>query len=215
MKKLILILTIVSSLNIYAQPKDGYQSAMMESIASFSDIENMEDYQQTGNRFQRIAQMNPSEWLPLYYQALTRVYMSFGKGQDNDERDAHLEIADELLEKAEQLSENNVELVILDGYINMAKLSVNPAIRGVYMSSKVTGLFEKALAMSPENPRAMVMLARMKYGTAQFFKSGIEEPCALADKSLPYFETENDNTILPHWGEDTARGLLKACAKNG
>ena len=98
----------------------------------------------------------------------------------------------------------------------MAKLSVNPAIRGMLLTPKVNAQFGKAMEMDPQNPRAAAMLARMKYGTAQFFNSSTEESCALAERSLALFneESKTNRGINPSWGKGIAEGLLKACAKN-
>lgn len=97
----------------------------------------------------------------------------------------------------------------------MAKVSVSPALRGMTMSGKVNSYFEKALAMSPENPRANLMLGRWKFGTAQFFGSSMEEPCRLMQKSLSLFETLGQNNgIMPNWGKGDAVAMSKKCSEN-
>ncbi|MDZ7845941.1 MAG: hypothetical protein U5L96_03720 [Owenweeksia sp.] len=207
-------LIISFSLALSAQAeKDAYYLAMQEALDRYSNVNSLDDYQEITNTFERISQMEKEEWLPRYYSALTYVYMSFENGLENKERDNYLAIAEGFAGQAEELSENNVEIVILEGYIKMAKLNVNPAIRGMTMTPKVTGLFERARKMAPENPRAIMMLARMKYGTAQFFKSSIEESCALAEKSLELYEKETDRGIEPSWGKEIAENLMSACSR--
>ncbi len=216
MKKLIATLTFMVALSFATQAQNNaFISAMEKAVNSYQQIENMADYQQTANQFKRIAEMNPDEWLPQYNLGLTYVYMSFEKGLDGDRRDELLAVAAEYTEQAETLSPENVEIVVLKGYVKMAKLSVNPALRGMYMTPQVNSLFEKALAMDPNNPRALIMFARMKYGTAQFFRSSTDDACQMARKSLEQFERESEGGIYPHWGANQARGVIKACDANG
>lgn len=208
------MLMICISLTLPAKAEnDAYQQAMQKALAELKSVESIEDYQKIANTFERIGEMEKDTWLPRYYSALTYVYMSFDSDLKNSARDNYLDIAQEMANQAEVLSENNVEIVILHGYIKMAKLSVNPALRGMTMTPQVMGLFEKARAMAPENPRAAVMLARMKYGTARFFKSSIEESCQLAQESLVLYEKETDRGIEPYWGKNLAESLIKACDK--
>ena len=195
---------------------DGYQKAMENALTQMREAEGMEDLQNVANQFSRIASAETDEWLPLYYAGLTHVYMSFQNGLEADQRDEILEQALELADKADGLSHENAEIMVLQGYITMAKLSVNPAIRGMLLTGKVNSQFGKAMEMDPQNPRAMVMLARMKYGTAQFFNSSTEESCALAEQSLDLFnaEAQNERGIMPSWGKRTAESMMKNCAGN-
>jgi hypothetical protein len=194
---------------------DAYQQAMQATLEQLDSAESISDYQDVSNKFQRIASAEQDEWLPYYYAGLTQVYMSFQKGLDSDQRDEILEEAKTMASKADDLSPDNVEILILEGYINMAKLSVNPAIRGMLLTPKVNAQFGKAMEMDPENPRAAAMLARMKYGTAQFFNSSTEESCKLAHRSLTLYGAEEaeERGILPSWGKGIAQGLVKACDK--
>lgn len=192
----------------------SYIKAMTSALEQLDTSGSVEEYQNAGNQFKRIAAAEGSEWLPYYYAGLSQVYMSFQKGLDSDQRDEILAEAKAMAEKADELSSDNVEILILEGYINMAKLSVNPAIRGMLLTPKVNGQFGKAVQMDPNNPRAQIMLARMKYGTAQFFNSSTEESCAMAAKSLELYEKEGDRGILPHWGKGMAKGMVKSCSQN-
>ena len=208
------ILLSLMALNLTAS-EDAYQKAMGNALNQLNNASSIEDYQAVANVFQRIANAEEGEWMPYYYAGLTRVYMSFQKGQDNDTRDEILEIAADMADKADELDPDNVEILILKGYINMAKLSVNPAIRGMLLSPKVNSQFGKAVEMDPNNPRANIMLARMKYGTAQFFKSSTDESCAMASRSLALFEEEasTDRGIKPSWGRTLAESMVKSCTK--
>jgi hypothetical protein len=216
MKKAIIIFLALSlSINLSLSAQSSYESYMQESIALYDSVKTIANYQNIVNRFDRIAKTEKEEWLPNYYAGLTFVYMSFVRGLDDDKRDEYLDQALVYAEKAAVSANNHVEVTILTGYIYMAKVSVSPALRGMTMSGKVSSYFEKALVMSPENPRANLMLGRWKFGTAQFFGSSMEEPCALMQKSLSLYEAlEQNNGILPNWGKGQAVAMTKKCSGN-
>jgi hypothetical protein len=70
----------------------------------------------------------------------------------------------------------------------------------------------KAVAVNPENPRALALLAQMQYGMAQFFGSPTTEACATLTKSLEKFESyKSENPLAPQWGKKMAEGLKTKC----
>lgn len=218
MKKYIYTFALLLSLISYsslAQTGTGeaYENNMKATIALYDSVKSMSDYQNIANTFERIASVEKEAWLPSYYAGLTYVYMSFARGLEKDARDAYLAIADKHAATAAELSPENVEVVILEGYIKMAKVSVSPMLRGATMSRSVSALFEKALAMDPKNPRANLMHGRWKIGSAQFFGSSTDEACALVQNSIALFEAEDQNSITPHWGLNQAIAVSKSCAK--
>ncbi len=214
-KAIIIFLGLFLSANLSLSAQSDFKTYMQESIALYDSVKTLADYQNIANRFDRIAKAEKEEWLPNYYAGLTYVYMSFVRGLEDDKRDEYLDQALIYAEKAGEIAGNDVEITVLTGYIYMAKVSVSPALRGMTMSSKVSSYFEKALAMSPNNPRANLMLGRWKYGTAQFFGSDTSEPCALMQKSLTLFEAIGDDTgIMPNWGKNQAVAMAKNCKGN-
>ncbi len=214
-KAIIIFLGLFLSTHLSISAQNDYQNYMAESIALYDSVKTLSDYQNIANRFDRIATAETQEWLPNYYAGLTYVYMSFVRGLEDDKRDEYLDQALVYAEKASDLAGSEVEITVLIGYVYMAKVSVSPALRGMTMSSKVSGYFEKALAMDPNNPRANLMLGRWKYGTAQFFGSDTSEPCALMVKSLSLFkDNKNSNPLMPSWGQGQAEAMSKNCGRN-
>ena len=191
----------------------NYETAMRTQLDAMKTASSLTQRQAIVNAFQRIGEAEPQQWLPPYYAALNLVYMSFDKTLPNKERDELLEQATLFAEETAKRDGNPVEVTVLKGYIAMAKLSVNPAIRGAMMSAKVSRLFGTALGMDATNPRAVIMHARWKYGSAQFFKRNTDEACALAASSIPLFQAEPQEVLTPTWGLATAKSMAKACAK--
>lgn len=213
MKKAALLVTaIFFSLALRAQSGESYQNYMKETLALYDSVKTMDDYKEIANRFDRIANAEEKEWLPVYYAGLTNIYMSFVRGLETEQRDDYLDKALEYVDRAEEIAGETSEIILLRGYVYMAKVSVNPAIRGMTLSAKVSGLFERALAMDPQNPRANLMVGRWKYGSAQFFGSSTDDACAYMQKALSIYKNQAEKaTIEPSWGQNQAQGMSEKC----
>jgi hypothetical protein len=73
-------------------------------------------------------------------------------------------------------------------------------------------IFEKAISLNPENPRALAMMAQMQFGTAQFFGSPTTDACNTNVKALEKFGTfKSDNPLAPVWGKSMAEGMVEKC----
>jgi tetratricopeptide (TPR) repeat protein len=216
MKNATLCFSLIISLSfnfLNAQENNRYQQEMQQTLALYDSVKTLSDYKNIVNRFERVAAAEKEEWLPAYYAGLTYVYMSFVGGLEDDARDEYLDQATKWVEQAYELAPNNAEIIVLEGYVKMAKVSVSPAIRGAYMSSQVSTLFGKAVKIDPKNPRALYMQGRWKIGMAQFFGSNTDEACALVAASLPLFKAENAESIQPHWGLSQAQRVNANCNK--
>lgn len=208
------ILILLFSFNSILKAQDSaYYKVMEKALKMLEENDGVEEKQKTANLFDRISEKENEQWLPLYYSGLTYVYLSFSDSLDLDEKDSYLAKAKARAIKAEELSENNVEITVLLGYIDMARLSADPGSRGQALSPIVMQAFGKAISMDPSNPRALAMMARMEYGMAQFFGSGTEKACEMAEKSLASFMNETDQGIKPSWGKGVAQQMVNSCQK--
>jgi len=197
---------------------DTYLQAMSTEISKLNQAASVEELQKSANAFERIATMNPSEWLPDYYGAWAFVNMGFRTEGSNQEKDKYFAQAKKLADKADKLSPNNSEIVALQGYIIMGELAVDPGSRGQHLSPLAMQTFGKAINLNRSNPRAILLMAQMEYGMAQFFGQGPEKACGLILSSLELFKkeaaTKNEKSIEPQWGEDYAKGLYQElCGK--
>ena len=216
MKKLAQITIALLFTFLTAAAQDSpYEKAMKKEIAKFIGSDSLPVLQQSANAFGRIAELNPTEWLPAYYQALAYTFQGLDKSLSLDKKDEALAKADELAQKADALSKNNAEIVALQGCVLMAKLNADAASRGQSLSGPVLQTFGKARAMDPKNPRALALTAQMEYGMAKFFGSGTEKACGYAKESLAIFASEDEAArtaaLLPTWGQPLAEKLAKGC----
>lgn len=215
MKKQVLSIAVAILVNSLSFANDtAYKQAMAKQLQAFGQAASAEDLKEVANAFDRIARMNEKEWLPDYYAALCLVNAGF-RSEDSKTKDAFFTQAQKRLNLVIKAHGENSEIIALRGFSYLGELSVDPQIRGQHLSQLVMEELGKALAMNPENPRAMIMMAQMQLGMAKFFGSGPEKACGMAEKSVALFEkeanTENKNPFAPTWGKDMAEKMVAQC----
>jgi predicted GNAT family N-acyltransferase len=190
----------------------AYENAMKKQVAAMKTIRTLEESQAVTNAFLRIAEAKPEEWLPLYYAAYLQTTAVF---RFDVNKDQYLDQAMELVEKAEKVAVDNSEVTAMKGYVLMGKISIDPASRGQSLSPQVMQLYGKAIDLDRENPRALMLMAQMEQGMAQFFGQGPEKACGLARNALDLYAKEeakvSGDYILPTWGKGQAEQVADAC----
>ncbi len=191
---------------------DGkYIEAMQKNIQSVYTASTMEDLQNSVNAFERIASVEKTKWEPHYYASFGYIMMAI-REKEPTKKDQYLDQALASVNKAKEIVPNESEVVTLEGFVHMIRVTVDPATRGPQYSGLAMQTFGKAVSLNPENPRALSLMAQMQYGTAQFFGSPTTEACATLNKSLEKFGTyKTDNVLSPQWGREMAEGLKAQC----
>jgi hypothetical protein len=114
--------------------------------------------------------------------------------------------------KAKAIVPKESEVIALEGFAYMIRVTVDPATRGPQYVGIAMQTYGQAINLNPENPRAFALLAQMQYGTAQFFGSSTTEACGTLAKSLEKFETyKSENPLAPQWGRGMAEGMKEQC----
>ncbi|TDE16849.1 hypothetical protein [Dyadobacter psychrotolerans] len=216
MKKLFSVIAVfLITISIVTAQETPYQKVMKKEIATLISTDSLNQLQSSANAFARIAELNTKEWQPLYYQGLAYTFIGLDKSLSLDLKDAALAKAEELINKADVLSPNNAEIVTVQGFILMAKVSADPGSRGQSLSGQVMGTFGKALTMDSKNPRALILMSQMEYGLSKFFGNGTEKACGLAKESLAVFNSQNEDALevalQPTWGKPLAENMVKGC----
>ena len=190
---------------------DKYISIMQKNIETVYHAEAVTELQDVVNSFQRIGEAEKTRWEPFYYASFGYIMIA-NHEQEPAKKDAYLDLALKGIAKANELHPGESEIVALEGFVHMIRVTVDPASRGQQYSGLAFQTFAKAVAMNPENPRALSLLAQMQYGTAQFFGSPTTEACGTLVKALEKFETyKPDNVLAPQWGRGMAEGLKSKC----
>lgn len=211
MKTINLFFLMIISVTTWAND-EKYFEQMGKQIHAVYTAKTMDEYQAAVNALDRIAGAEKSKWEPYYYSAFGSIMMATRENEDS-KKDTYLDQALAAIEKGEGIAPNESELVALEGFVHMIRVTVDPASRGQQYSGLAMQTFGKALGMNPNNPRAMSLLAQMQFGTAQFFKQQPTEACATASKALSLFDsvTKSENPLSPIWGKEMTAGLVQNC----
>jgi tetratricopeptide (TPR) repeat protein len=190
---------------------DQYIAAMQKNIQALYEAKTIDEYQTSINAFERIAGVEKDKWEPIYYTAFGYALIAV-RETAADQKDAKLDLALQSIKKATQLSPNESEIITLEGFIHMIRLSIDPASRGVQYAGLAMQYFQTALKINPENPRALSLLAQLQFGTAEFFGSSTSEACATANAALVKFDTfKSENPLAPQWGRSRTEKLIENC----
>jgi hypothetical protein len=132
--------------------------------------------------------------------------------KDPSKKDAYLDMAKTALDKATAVKADESEIVALEGFVHMIRVTVDPASRGQQYSMMAMQAYGKALGLNPQNPRALGLMAQMQFGTAQFFKQEPTEACETAKKAVVAFENAKPaSAVAPAWGKGMTEELIKGC----
>ncbi len=206
-----LFLLALSLLAFKATANDRYTESMQINIQAVYTAKTIEELQSAVNAFERIGDAEKNKWEPFYYASFGYVMMA-SREKEAQKKDAYLDLSLTVLEKAKAINPAESEIVTVEGFVQMMRVTVDPASRGQRYSGLAMQNFGKAIAMNPENPRALCLMAQMQYGTAQFFGSSSAEACATLNKALEKFESfKADNPLAPSWGKPMAEGLKGQC----
>lgn len=211
MKTTIYILAFALSVSAAFGNDEKYLEQMAKNIETLYNAKTNDELQQGINAIERIANFEKTKWEPYYYIAFGYAMMA-NREPLPSKKDIYLDQAATAIKQATSLHENESEISVLEGFVNMIRVTVDPPTRGQQYSGLAFQSYQKALALNPENPRALGMLAQMQYGTAQFFGSSTAEACSTAKKALEKFGTfKSENALAPQWGKEMTKGLLSQC----
>jgi tetratricopeptide (TPR) repeat protein len=207
---LIAVVIILLSNAVFAND-DKYTQAMQKNIQAVYTAQSIPDYQTAVNAFERIGAAEKTKWEPFYYASFGYIMMS-NQEKDGAKKDAYLDQATTALSKAKEIVPNESEVIALEGFIYMIRVSVDPASRGQQFAGLSMQVLNKAVEINPNNPRALALLAQMQYGTAQFFGSSTAEACATTNNAMEKFTTfKSENPLAPQWGKQMAEGMKGKC----
>lgn len=191
-----------------------YEAVMKENIEKFYAAESAKDLQAVINNFDRIAQKETDKWEPLYYSAYAYIAMT-SKAEEASQKDKYLDLALEKVKKGLEIKEAEDELIALEGYVHMIRVTIDPMSRGQQYSGLSMQAFNKALAIDSNNPRALYLLGRMEMGTARFFGSDLTPACEKVKQSVKLFEEqEPESELAPTWGLEQAVKVSEYCDKS-
>jgi tetratricopeptide (TPR) repeat protein len=211
MKTINILLLMIISVTSWGND-ETYFAQMGKQIQAVYTAKTLDEYQVAVNAFDRIASAEKTKWEPYYYAAYGNIMMAINE-KDESKKDSFLDLALAGVEKGKELAPDESEIVALEGFVHMIRVTVDPATRGQKYSGLAMQTFGKAVGMDKNNPRALSLLAQMQLGMAQFFNQPPTEACETARKAAAVFEldTEPQNPLAPRWGKEMNLGFLQKC----
>lgn len=161
--------------------------------------------------FERIASAEKNNWLPNYYVALVNTTDAFDP-KNKANVPALLDKAQKALDEAAGISFDNPEIMVLQAMIYTAWLVQDPMTNGMKYSALAIKEYEKALAIAPNNPRAVFGKAEFEIGGAKYWGTDTKPMCEQIAKSIELFANfKPESEFHPKWGLERAQETLKTC----
>lgn len=205
MKKVFLFIGLFFALNATSQ--SNYEKGMQQAFALWDEGKLTEASQ----LFERIAAAEKENWLPPFYAAYIEILGSFGI-KDETILNSKLTKAQEFLDEASSISENNPEIIIVQALLNTSYIAFDGQRYGMTMSGKNSQLYAKALQIAPKNPRVILGNAEWNMGTAKFFGQSTKPFCEEIKRAIEIGKEEkNDIPFYPRFQLKRAEDVLKKC----
>ncbi|MFP4846496.1 tetratricopeptide repeat protein [Winogradskyella sp. PE311] len=163
------------------------------------------------NMFERISKVESKEWLPHYYIAQINSLKSWST-TDKSLLKAQLDKAQDHLNAAMLLSEDNTELLVMQAQIYTNWIASDGMTYGMKYSGKVDELYTKALELDPLNPRAVFCKADWSMNSAKYFGKDTAPYCKEIVASIELFDTfKAESNMHPSWGKERAQQVAESC----
>lgn len=161
--------------------------------------------------FERIASAEKNNWLPNYYVAFVNTTEAF-KPENTKNATALINKAQIALDDAFLIAPNNAEILIMQAMINTALIVQDPMTNGMKLSAPTMELYAKAIALAPNNPRAVFGKAEFEIGAAQYWGTDTKPMCEEVAKSIELFANfKPESQFHPNWGLERAQETQKNC----
>lgn len=206
--KTLLILALFSF--PFFTPKADFDRSMERALERFDEAESTQELMKSAAAFDKIAEMYPEQWQPVYYAGISYASAAFA-AQDrivmNDALNKCVARANTMTADWPQNAESHVLMAVAHG----AAITANPS-----QAPQYTNLLQKeaqhALKLAPGNPRAQLMLIRNEMGAAQWMNQPLDPFCAKAQDAYAAFDTfKSKETYAPNWGKDQLLELANSC----
>ncbi|AFL81643.1 hypothetical protein Aeqsu_2183 [Aequorivita sublithincola DSM 14238] len=186
-----------------------YQQGMKKAFSLWQENKSWE----AANVFERIATAESDNWLPPYYVAQINVINSFSE-KDKTKLTAQLGKAQDFINDATAISKENPDLLVLQAQLYTAWIVFDGQQYGMTYSAKASELYNKALALAPNNPRMILAKAEWDIGGAQYFGQSIEPYCKDIQRAIDLFATfKPEGEFYPSYGEERAKQVQAESCK--
>jgi len=213
MKKLVLITAI--SLLLAAEAGGEEPPPLSEPVAEFRAAYSAWDgggFRRAAERLAGAGEREPGSFPAHYWHGVARFHLALhlldGERPGREVRRA-LDAAEEALERALELDEESGESYALLSAITGLRIGLNP-LSGAWRGSRFQRRAERALELSPGNPRVHYLLGTNYYHAPQRM-GGKEKAREHLLRAASLFEKERQTEagpLQPRWGYDACLAFL-------
>lgn len=206
------ILTILISLaGVTSLLAADYEKGMQKGLEMLTNATTIQATVDVTNYFERIAEANKSEWLPLYYAAYASLSVGFQQ-EKTEMKDEWYKKGIAFIERATSIKKDESELIALKGYLQLMYISNSPMLRAPMQTGDAIELLDQAKALNPANPRPWLIQGQNTFHTPEFFGGGADKAKPLLEKASALYKTFiPSNSLMPVWGKDRSEKLLDKC----
>jgi len=191
----------------------GYVESLTETMRAIYNTGDAAELRELAGTCERAASVNPTDWLPRYYQAYALLINTFQSKDSDDIKDKTLDQAEAALAQARRLKGDESELLALQAYIYQGRFSVSPMTRMMKYPRLVDETAAQAKQANPANPRPYLIAANNLYYRPSMFGGGPDAARPLFEEAKAKFAAYHPaNALLPNWGENQVAGRLKKYA---
>src|SRR5687768_10147120 len=145
-RAIILILSVFAGYSNHALGNDNqYAEAMAKNIQTVYGAQSVAELQGAVNALERIALTEKTKWEPYYYAAFGYIMIAH-REQDGAKKDSYLDQAIVDIKKGKTIAEKESEIIALEGFVHMIRISVDPATRGQQYSGLAMQTLGRALS---------------------------------------------------------------------
>lgn len=205
MRTIIIIFCALFTLQVTAQ--SNFEKGMKKAFELWEN----DKWSEAENLFERIANAEPDEWLPHYYIAQMNSLKSWNVKDENVLK-AQLTKAQEHLNIAKRISENNPEIMVMQGQIYTNWVAYDGATYGMKYAATISEIYNKASKLAPNNPRVAFCKADWAMGSARYFGQDTKPYCKQIEESIELFANfKPESELHPTWGKERAQEVLASC----
>jgi tetratricopeptide (TPR) repeat protein len=188
---------------------EAYEKAMYQSMENLFQAKSIPEYLEVANQFERISNIEKTEWLPLYYASFAYIMISFQE-TENAKKDQNLDQAQKFLDQAMVIDPNESELYMLQGFLYPSRITVDPMNRGITLMPEMNKALDKALELNPDNPRVYYLRATITFHMPEAYGGGAAKALPLYQIAQEKFDFFKPNTTLsPNWGKELCESELR------
>ncbi len=210
MKKLLLLAATAAIISTDQASAQDFKEVLHKTVSTFDTTMDAKQKIELSNKLGLISKKWPGEWATHYYNAYSKVILSYEE-KDEAKRDAYLNEAEaERDEAVTLLKTENDETYVLAAMVANGRLAVKPQARWQKFGKLFEDNLAKAKELDADNPRIYYLQGTSKFFTPKMFGGGKKAALPYFEKAEGLFAKESSDDILkPFWGKYANTYFLK------